>query len=70
MDKSEVLIRGVEGNVREPEKFFSAMRETRDEIVQTREAKRRVMCRHEAGKESLGEMIPERVLKWQQRISN
>lgn len=50
MDKREVLMISVGGEEKKAEELFSAMREARDELVQTREAKRRVMSEREAEK--------------------
>lgn len=64
------MISGIGGEVWEAEELLSAMREAREDVVRTREEKRRFAIDREAEKEVLEETVPERAMKRQHSSIN
>lgn len=69
-DKREMLMSGIGGEVGKAKELLSAMREARDDIVQTREEKRRFMSERKARKERFGAIVCDRTMKRQHRFTN
>lgn len=61
-NKRDVLMSGIGGKVGEAVELLSAMREARNDIIKTREEKRRVAIECEAEKERLGKIFRVRAM--------
>lgn len=70
VNKREALTSDVGGKVGAAEELLSAMREARDDIIQSWEERRRVASEREVERERLGAIVCEHPLKSQNRSAN